>query len=44
MRMELSSENEDDMEVLIEEVDNAPVWGPGTGRCIVNVHVRQVDE
>lgn len=32
---------EADMEILIEEIDNAPVWDMdrGTGRCIVNVHV-----
>lgn len=25
------------IEDLIEEVDNAPVWGPGSGRCMVGV-------
>lgn len=34
-----------DMEILIEEVDNASVWDVdrGTGRCIVNVHVCRVE-
>lgn len=34
-----------DMEILIEEVDNASVWDVdrGTGRCIVNVHVCPVE-
>lgn len=34
-----------DMEILIEEIDNASVWdmASGTGRCIVNVHVSQVE-
>ena len=32
---------EADMEILVEEVDNAPVWDMdrGTDRCILNVHV-----
>lgn len=39
--MRMRSGKEADMRILIEEVDNAPFWGPDTGRCILNVYVRQ---
>lgn len=41
--MEMRVGEEADMEILIEEVVNAPFWGTGTDRCIVNVHVRQAE-